>query len=72
MATSCKRHNFKDKDNVRIHRTRVIHIYEADYNLMLGIKWRIALYQAEALRKLNTGQYGSRPRRNAYDPVLSH
>ena len=61
---------FKDPDNVRIHRTRVIHIYEADYNLMLGIKWRIALYQAEDLRELNAGQYGSRPRRNAFDPVL--
>jgi hypothetical protein len=41
---------FKDPDNVRIHRTRVIHIYEADYNLTLGIKWRMALYQAESLR----------------------
>ena len=61
---------FKDVDNVRIHRTRVIHIYEADYNLMLGIKWRMALYQAEALRELNDGQYGSRPRRNAFDPVF--
>ena len=28
---------FKDPENVRIHRTRVIHIYEADYNLTLGI-----------------------------------
>ena len=61
---------FKDPDNVRIHRTRVIHIYEADYNLMLGIKWRMALYQAESLRELNKGQYGSRPRRNAIDPVF--
>jgi hypothetical protein len=26
---------FKDPDNVRIHRTRVIHIYEADFNLAL-------------------------------------
>ena len=33
---------FKDKDNGRIHRTRVINIYEANYNLVLGIKWRIA------------------------------
>ena len=41
---------FKDTDNVRLHRTRVIHIYEADYNLILGIKWRMATYQAEALR----------------------
>ena len=47
---------FKDTDNVRIHRTQV---YEADYNLMLGIKWRITLYQAEALHDLNAGQYGS-------------
>jgi exonuclease III len=61
---------FKDTDNVRIHRTRVIHIYEADYNLTLGIKWRAALYQAETLKELNIGQYGSRPYRNAVDPVL--
>jgi hypothetical protein len=61
---------FKDPDNVRIHRTRVIHIYEADYNLMLGIKWRKALYQAEAFRELNERQFGSRPRRNAVDPVF--
>jgi hypothetical protein len=44
---------FKDPDNVRIHRTRVIHIYEADFNLTLGIKWRMALYQAESLRELH-------------------
>ena len=61
---------FKDPDNFRIHRTRVIHIYEADYNLMLGVKWRISLYQAEALRELNDGQFGSRRRRNALDPVF--
>jgi hypothetical protein len=34
---------FKDPDNVRIHRTRVIHIYEADYNSMLCVKWRTSL-----------------------------
>ena len=61
---------FKEKNNIRIHRTRVIHIYEADYNLMLGLKWRMALYQSEALHQLNAGQYGSRPRRNAIDPVM--
>ena len=37
---------------------------------MLGIKWRVALYQSEALNQLNDGQYGSRPRRNAVDPVM--
>jgi exonuclease III len=61
---------FKDPDNVKIHRTRVIHIYEADFNMVLGLKWRMALYQAEALKQLNDGQYGSRPARNAIDPVM--
>ncbi len=61
---------FKDPGSVKIHRTRVIHIYEADFNLMLGIKWRVALYQSEALKPLNEGQYGLRPRRNAIDPVM--
>ncbi len=61
---------FKEPSNIRIHRTRVIHIYEADYNLILGLKWRMALYQMEALKQLNSGQFGSRPRRNAIDPVM--
>ncbi len=61
---------FKDPGSIKIHRTRVIHIYEADFNLMLGLKWRIALYQSESLKQLNEGQYGSRPRRNAIDPVM--
>jgi hypothetical protein len=61
---------FNDTDNVKIHQTRVIHIYEADFNMVLGLKWRMALYQSEALNKLNDGQYGSRPTRNAIDPVM--
>jgi hypothetical protein len=61
---------FKDPDNVRLHRTRVIHIYEADFNLALGVKWRAAMHQAEDLHLLNEGQYGSRPQRNATDPVF--
>jgi hypothetical protein len=62
---------FKDVDNnVKIHRTRVIHIYEADLNLCLGIKWQAAMHQAEDLQLLNEGQHGSRTRQSAYDPVL--
>jgi hypothetical protein len=61
---------FKDTDNVRLHRTRVIHIYEADFNLCLGVKWRAAMHQAEDSNLLNAGQYGSRPYRNASDPVF--
>ena len=51
---------FKDADNLRLHRTRVIHIYEADFNLALGVKWRVAMQQAEDFEALNDGQYGSR------------
>ena len=29
----------KDEGNPRIHRLRVIHIYECDYNLLLAVKW---------------------------------
>ena len=62
---------FKEPNNIKIHRTRVIHLYEADYNLVLGlVKWRSALYQAEKRNQLHDGQFGSRPRRNAIDPVM--
>jgi hypothetical protein len=62
---------FKDPDNVRLDRTRrVIHIYEADYNLALGIKWRTAMQHAEDFNLLNEGQYGSRTGKRATDPVF--
>ncbi len=38
--------------------------------MVLGIKWRAALYQAEMQNQLHDGQFGSRPRRNARDPVM--
>ena len=60
----------KEPGNYRIHRTRVIHIYKADYNLVLGLKWKEALYESEREGTLNDGQYGSRPRRNAHEPVF--
>ena len=61
---------FKDPDNIRLHRTRVIHIYEADYNLAMGVKWRSAMHNAESHQVLNEGHYGSRNRRRATDPVF--
>ena len=45
---------FKVENNIGIHHTQVIHIYEADYNMMFGLKWREALYQAEESSTLNT------------------
>jgi hypothetical protein len=38
--------------------------------MMLEIKWRMALYQAEALCELNEGQFGSQPRQNAVYAVF--
>jgi hypothetical protein len=61
---------FKGADNVRNHCTRVIHIYRADFNFALGLKWRAAIHQAEDNQQLNDGQYGLRPCCNAIDPVL--
>ena len=60
----------KDEGNPRIHRLRVIHIYEADYNLLLAVKWRQAMHHAEDHALLNDGLYGSRPGRSAIDPAL--
>jgi hypothetical protein len=61
---------FKEHGNIKIHRTQVIHLYEADYNLAMGLKWRAAMELSEASQDLNQGQYGSRPSRGAYDPVF--
>ena len=60
----------KDPNLPRIHRLRVIHLYEADYNLLLAVKWRETMYHAEDNQLLNPNLYGSRPARSAQEPVL--
>ena len=40
----------KDPGDTRIHRLRVIHMYEADYNMINGVFWRRAVHHAEAPR----------------------
>lgn len=60
----------KTPNDYRIHRLRVIHIFEADYNLFLAVKWRKLLQRTETLSLLNTGQFGSRANKNAHDPVF--
>lgn len=51
----------KEPSNYRIHRLRVIHLYEADYNAMCAIKWRKLLHAADSRNLINEGQYGGRP-----------
>jgi hypothetical protein len=55
----------KSPGDYRIHRLRVIHIYEADYNLLLSVKYRslIALAQSEDLN--HRGQHGGIPGHDA-------
>ena len=52
---------FKEPGNYKIHRLRVIHIYEADFNALLAIKWRQLLHFADSHGLINSGQYGGRP-----------
>lgn len=55
----------------RINKLRVIHLYEADYNLLLKIIWaRRLVWHVHDLNKLNEGQAGSRPGRNSIDVVI--
>ena len=52
---------FKETGNYQIHRLRVIHIYEADFNLLLAVKWRQLLQSADLLGLINEGLFGGRP-----------
>ena len=59
----------KEPGNPKIHRLRVIHLYEADYNLILSLKARLLVHHAEDNLILNDSLYGARPGRTAHDPV---
>jgi len=52
---------FKDPGDFRIHRLRVLHIYEADLNLIMAVKWRELLKAADAMGTVNVNQHGARP-----------
>lgn len=60
----------KDPGTSKVHRLRVIHIYEADYNFLLQAKWRALLQNAEKKKLLHPGQYGSRSGRDAHIPAF--
>jgi exonuclease III len=61
----------KIQGNSRIDKLRVIHIYEADYNLFLKVFWgRKLVYNSESQHALNEGQYGSRPGRKSSNQVI--
>jgi hypothetical protein len=55
----------KEPNNPRIHRLRVIHLYEADFNLLLGVKWRNIIHHSLDKDILHPSQYGSLPGRES-------
>jgi hypothetical protein len=61
----------KDPGQPKIHRLRVIHLYEYDFNLILGVKWRRLLKHCCTNNLLNDSCFGSRPGCTALDPVFT-
>ena len=55
---------YKEEGNVKIHRLRVIHLYEADLGFLWGAKWGTAMKAAVKDKKLHQGQYGGLPGRD--------
>ena len=55
---------YKEEGNIKIHRLRVIHLYEADLGFLWGIKWGQAMKKAVKEKSLHQGQYGGLPGRD--------
>jgi hypothetical protein len=61
----------KEPGNPKILRLQVIHLYEADYNLVLAIFWAHKLvHSAEDHGLFNSNFYGGRPGMSAVEPVF--
>jgi hypothetical protein len=54
----------------RCHKLRVIHLYEADLNALIGIKWRQLIHHVTDNRLLSPWQCGGFPGQEAHTPVL--
>jgi hypothetical protein len=54
----------------KIHRLRTIHLYEWDWSLILGVKWRKLMQHAFDHGLLNKGCHGAVPGRSAIDAVF--
>jgi len=56
--------------NPTIHKLRALHLFENDFNLLLGILWsKRLLKNGENNNILNNAQYGSRNNRSTYDAL---
>ncbi|KAI2510294.1 hypothetical protein MHU86_4172 [Fragilaria crotonensis] len=61
----------KDKGDPKINRLRIIHLFEADYNLFLKLTWGSRLVRrAVQMNLLNSGQHGSTPGKTTMEPIM--
>ncbi len=61
----------KDKGDPKINRLRIIHLFEADYNLFLKLMWGSRLVRrAVHMDLLHDGQHGSTPGKTTMDPIM--
>ena len=61
----------KDAGHPCIHRLRIIHLFEADFNLYMKMQWGKRLVRrATKHMLLNTGQFGSVPNHTSLEPIL--
>ena len=60
----------KDPGDPKIHRLRVIHLYEWDFNLLLCVKWRQLLHHCCDNQLINPACYGTMPGHSSLDPVF--
>jgi hypothetical protein len=61
----------KKAGNYQLNKLRTIHLFEADYNWLLGMIFgRRMVHGAEKQNHLHEGQWGSRPGRSAHDALL--
>ena len=54
----------KEDNNFKIHCLRVIHLYEADLNFLLGLKWKEVIHLASEHKTVHRGQFGGQPGRD--------
>jgi len=58
----------KEERNRKVHRLRVLHLYEADYNLLLRMNWRKSTHQSVDNNLLHNSQYVEVPGRDSITP----
>ena len=58
----------KEANNFKLHRLRVIHIYEADLTALFSIWLKRMMVSSEQSETINCGSYGARPGHTSTDP----